>query len=303
VTRAVDAYSKSPKLLTDKGKLAQSVGSVVTSAFSVAVWKKGLRWAIGTGVASIMAAFGIFKFDDRRERENLKKEVAKDTAKNIIRLSKIGKFAVGIGEKIADRVAGDGYNWNRNTFDLPALDVLETGVESVVAIADVIADSGALDEFVVEVTKADKEFNKQLEERILNDVEKAIKISYEFGARISGQPILAPVQEFLRPFMADSKIKIIREVTFGDVESPQVFSERVFKLFELRAELNKKSKKKRLDRNEEQMLRALDSFAKKANSTADLMKETGDQKIRALRFGLFETSMSMTEKRMEFFTQ
>lgn len=301
--RAVDAYAKSPKLLADKAKLSQSVSALIVSAFSVSVWKRGLKWAIATGSTLVLAAFGIFKFDDRKERQKLSAEVGKDTLKNIVRLNKLGKFAVSLGEKIADRVAGDGYNWNRNTFDLPVLDVLETGVDAAVAIADVIANSGLLDEFVDEVTKDDKAFNKQLEQKILDDVEEAIKISYEFGARISGQPILAPVQEFLRPFMVDSKIKIIREVTFGDVDSPQDFSERVFRLFELRSELNKKSKKKRLTRNEQQLLQTLDKFTSKANSTAEILKETGDQKIRALRFGLFQSFIGTTEKRVEFFQE
>ncbi len=304
IIRATDAFAKSPKSATDKRALTADIASVMVSAFSVSVWKNGLRWAIGTGlITPILAAFGIFKFDDRRERENLLAEVAKDTGKNLVKLSKVGKFAVRIGELIADRVSGEGYNWNRNTFDLPAIDVLETGVDAIVAVSQAIADAGLTDEFVEEITRADKEFNKQLEEKILADIEKAIKSSYEFGARISQLPILAPVQEFLRPALIDSKIKIIREVTFGDVESPQEFSERVFALFEKRRELNTKSKKKRLSRREEQVLRKLNSFATKANSISDIIKETGDRKLRVLRFSLFESNLSTIENSIEFLSE
>jgi hypothetical protein len=298
IIRATDAYAKSAKTLADKEELTKDIGSVVLSAFSVAAWKKGLKWAIGTGIASTLAAFGIFKFDDKKERESLPTEIGEDTVKNIVRLSKLGKFAVEIGERIANSIAGDGYNWNRNSFDAPILDVLQTGADATVAISQAIADAGLTDEFVEEITSADKEFNKQLEEKLLNDIEKAIKSSFEFGVRITGQPFLAPVQEWLRPLLADSKIKIIKEVTFADVESPHQFSERVFALFEKRTELRSKSKTKRLTREEEASLKTLDSFSAKANKLADIVKEIEDPALRRLRFSLFEVSISSAESRL-----
>lgn len=299
IIRATDTYAKSPKTFTDKKELVEDVGSVVLSAFSVAVWKRGFKWAVRAGITSILATFGIFKFDDRRERESLPAEIAKDTGKNILRFSKVGKFAVRIGELVADRITGEGYNWNRNAFDTPIIDVLETGVDSVVAISQAIADAGLTDEFVEEITRPDKEFNEQLEEKILNDIERAIRSSYEFGVRITGQPFLAPVQEFLRPVLVDSKIAIIKEVTFTDVESPQIFSERVFALFEKRAELRSKSKKKRLSRAEESTLKTLDTFAGRANKLADIVKEIEAPNLRRLRFSLFEVTISAIENRME----
>jgi hypothetical protein len=295
--RALDAYNKSPKGLTDKKELSKDIGSVILSAFSVAVWKKALKWAVVTGATATLAALGIFKFDDKRARENLPKEVAKDTTKNIVKLTKGGKFAVRIGELIADRITGDGYNWNRNTFDFPAIDVLESGVDAVAAVSQVLIDSGLLDEFVEETTKEDKAFNEQLIIKIQTDVEKAIRSSYDFGVRITGMPLLAPVQEFLRPVLADSKIKIIREVTFGDVDSPKKFSERVFKLYEKRNELRKKSKKKRLAREEEIQLATLDRFATQANKLADIAKETSDPELRKVRFSMFEIIMTTAEER------
>lgn len=298
VIRALDTYFKSNKTLADKKELVKDIGSVITSAFSVAVWKKGLQWAIGTGATVALAALGIHKFDDRKARDNLPETIAKDTGKNILRLTKGGKFAVRMGELIADRITGEGYNWNRNTFDLPAIDVLETGVDAAVAISQVIIDSGLLDEFVEELTKEDKEFNEQLMVKLQNDIERAIRTSYNFGVRIAGKPFLAPVQEFLRPLLADSKIKIIREVTFGDVESPRRFSERVFKLYEKRNELQKKSKKKRLTREEEQQLETLNRFATQANRLADIAKETGSAELRRTRFSMFEIIMSTVESRL-----
>ncbi len=298
VIRATDTYLKSPKTLADKKEFAKDFGSVVVSAFSVAVWKKSLKWAIATGATAVLAALGIFKFDDKKARQNLPSEIAKDTGKNILRLTKTGKFAVRIGELVADRITGEGYNWNRNTFDTPIIDVLETGVDSAVAIAQVIADSGLLDEFVEEATSADKEFNERLMAKLQADIEKAIRSSFEFGVRITGKPFLAPAQEFLRPLLADSKIKIIREVTFGDVESPKEFSERVFALFEKRTELRTKSKTKRLSMEEESTLAVLDNFASKANKLSDIVKEIESPELRRLRFSLFELTISSAENRL-----
>lgn len=298
IIRATDTYAKSAKTLADKKELTKDIGSVVTSAFAVAVWKKGLKWAIATGATATLAALGIFKFDDKKARENLPEEIAKDTGKNILRLTKTGKFAVRIGELIADKIAGEGYNWNRNAFDLPIIDVLETGVDAVAMVSQVIVDSGLLDEFVEEVTQEDIAFNEQLMAKLQADIEKAIRSSYDFGVRITGKPFLAPVQEFLRPLLVDSKIKLIREVTFGDVESPKKFSERVFNLYEKRAELRDKSKKKRLTREEELTLSALDRFATQANKLADIAKETSSPELRKLRFSMFEIIMSTVESRL-----
>lgn len=299
VIRATDTYLKSPKTFADKKEFTKDFGSVVASAFAVAVWKKSLKWAIATGATAILAALGIFKFDDRKARQKLPEEIAIDTGKNILRLTKTGKFAVRIAELVADRITGEGYNWNRNTFDTPIIDVLETGVDTAVAISQVIVDSGLLDEFVEEATSADKEFNEKLMIKIQSDIEKAIRSSFEFGVRITGKPFLAPAQEFLRPLLADSKIKIIREVTFGDVESPKEFSERVFALFEKRTELRTKSKTKRLLMEEELTLAVLDNFASKANKLSDIVKEIEDPTLRQLRFSLFELTISSAENRLK----
>jgi hypothetical protein len=296
--RKLDSYGKSQKKPADKMELVKGIAPVIESAVAVAVWKNGLKWAIRSGATAILAAFGIFKFDDKAERENLAVKIAKDSGKNLLKLNKIGKFAVSIGERIADSVSGDGYNWNRNTFDLPIIDVLQTGVDTSVALTQAIVDAGLVDEFVEEITKPDKEFNKQLEDKLFGDLEKAIRSSYDFGVRISGAPLLAPIQEFLRPALADSNIKIIREVTFGDVDSPQEFSERVFELFELRTELNRKSKKKRLTRDEDQALSVLDRFVSKMNSSADILKTTESQQSRRLRFTLLESNISTVESRI-----
>jgi hypothetical protein len=297
--RAVDAYVKSGKTVKDKGKLVKDISAVTASAFSVAVWKEGLKWAIATGATAALATFGIFKFDDKKERKNVAEEVGKSTVKNLVRLTLPGKFAVSIAERIAQSVAGEGYNWNRDTFDSPILDILQGGADTVVALAKAISDAGLTDEFVEEITSGDKEFNKQLEDKIFGDWEQAIRSVFDFGVRITGAPFLAPTQELVGPLLADSKIKIIREVTFGDVDSPKAFSTKVFDLFELRTKLKRKSKKKRLTRKEEQTLSVLDRFASKMNSAADIIKETGDPKTRKLRFRSLESAISTTESRVE----
>lgn len=297
--RAVDTYSKSGKKLGDKRALTEDLGSVMASAFSVAVWKRGLRWALATGATTALAAFGIFKFKDP-ENDKMSERISKDTLKNIVRLNKFGKFAVEIGERIADSLTGEGYNWNRNSFDNPILDVLQTGAEVPVAITRAIQDAGLLDEFVEEVTsKADEQFNEQLAKRIIRDVKNAMETSFEFGVRITGLPVLAPVQEFLRPLLVESKISIINEVTFGDVENPKDFSERVFALYEKRKELNRESKTRRLSRQEEQALSRLNKFTNSASKLTEAVQELSDPNQRKLRFTLFDIKLRMTEERVK----
>jgi hypothetical protein len=301
--RSLDKYLKSPKALSDRLVFGKEMGAVLTSAVAVSVWKNGLKWAIRGGATVALAAFGIHKFDDRAERENLPIKIAKDTGKNLIALSKVGKFVFSVGQKIADRVSGDGYNWNRDTFDIPVISVLESGVDSVVAVGTAISDAALLDEFVEEVTRKDVAFNEQLENKIVGDVEKAIRASYDFGVRITGSPFLAPAQEWLRPLLVQSKIKIIREVGFADVDSPKDFSERIFSLNELRKEIKLKSKKKRLSTQEEQILSVLDRFKNKTDSAADALKETADPALRRLRFELIENNMTIVEERVNAFNK
>jgi len=292
--RAVDTYSKSGKTLSDKKALAEDFGAVTAAAFSVAVWKIGLKWAISTGATAALAAFGIFKFKDP-ETDSLPEKISKDTLKNIISLNKFGKIAVKIAEITADKLTGEGYNWNRNSFQNPILDILETGSEIPSIIAVAIQDAGLLDEFVEETSRADEQFNEQLAERIAKNVKNALSTGYDFGARITGTPILAPVQEFLRPLLRESKIAIINEVTYGDVESPRDFSERVYALYEKRKELAKKGKTQRLSREEDQALARLNKFTEAASKLTESVREISDPQHRQLRFKLFEIKLRMTE--------
>jgi hypothetical protein len=296
--RAVDTYSKSPKKLADKRELTEDLGAVITSAFSVAVWKRGLKWAIGTGATAALAAFGVFKFKDPEEK-NLYQTLRDDTAKNVVRMNKFGKFAVDIGERIAAAVT-EGYNWNRNSFENPILDVLGTGTEAIVSISQVISDAGLHDEFVTEVTsRADEEWNEETADRIAKHIRNALESSFDFGARITGTPIVAPVQEFVRPLIRDSKIPLLNEVTFGDVESPQQFSERVFALYEKRKELDKDSKKRRLTSEEERTLDRLNRFVEAANKTNNVVRELSEPNQRRLRFRMFELKIRMTEENIK----
>jgi len=301
--RALDGYVKSPKNARDKVALSKKMGAVFTSAAAVSVWKNGLKWAIRSGSTIVLAAFGIHKFDDRAEREDLPKKIAKDTVKNIVALSKVGKLVVSVSDKVANRVSGDGYNWNRNTFDTPIIDVLESGVDAVVSVSKAVSDAALLDEFVEEVTRKDVAFNEQLEEQIVSDIEKAIRGAYDFGVRVTGSPFLAPAQEWLSPLMVQSKIKIIREVGFDDVDSPKDFSERVFALYETRKEIQIKSKKKRLSPQEEQTLSVLDRFVKRTNDASDTLKETEDPSLRKLRFELIENNIEIVETRVRQFKE
>jgi hypothetical protein len=292
--RALSEYAKSSRTLPDKKTLTQKLGAVIVANFAVAIWKNGFKWAVRAGIASVLAAFGIHKYYDKK-KDSIGKKMAKDGAKNVLRLNKFGKFAVDISERIAESVTGEGYNWNRNTYDVPILDTLQTGAEATAAVAKVITDMGYLDNFVEEITNEDKKFNEQLFDTMYADIEKAIRASFEFGVRIKGVPILAPVQEFLRPALQNSKIKIIREVTYGDVDNPTDFSDRVFSLYEKRKELNKKAKTEKLSSSEARNLRILNDFTNRSAKIADRVMEISDQETRKMHFEMLELGMSLIE--------
>ena len=170
--------------------------------------------------------------------------------------------------------------------------------DTAVSWAQILDDIGLLDEFVEEATRADVEFNKQLADRIATHFTRAAKGTFDFGVRITGTPVLAPYQEFVKPFLRETKIPIIREVTYSDMDLPGKFATRVHALYEQRKELNTKSKTQRLSREEERNLSILNTFVSQANKITEIVRELSDPQQRALRFSLFEMKMSLLEERI-----
>ncbi len=303
IQRSINAYAGSPKTVADKKALTSDLMSVAASATAVAIWKRAFKWAVATGATAALAAFGVFKFKDKKEKDEIASTLAKDTFKNIIRLNKMGKFIVDFSEQAANTWTGDGYNWNRETFELPIMDVLQSGGEAGVALTQSIVDVGKLDEFVEEVTTLDRDFNEQLADSIAKDMSNAIGSSFEFGARITGIPVLAPFQEFIKPFLQTTKIKLIREITFDDMENPNAYAQRIHDIFEERSELRKQSKTKRLTSAGDGLMKTLDVFASRANNAAEIIKQTADPAERKRFFATFERGMATIEQQIKDFKE
>jgi hypothetical protein len=299
----INDYLKSPKGPKDAKKLLKVFGALGASATAVAMWKKGFKWAKNTGIKEIKEAFGIFSFDEREDIKTWEEkadEVLVDSAKNIGKLSTAGKFIVQGAEIAADQVKGEGYNWNREVLDNPALDMAKEGIDAGLAWPNAIASLGKLDEFVQgdDLTQSDIEFNEQLLKDVVSSWVKAVKATASAGAKIAKMPVVAPFQEWIAPALRESKIKVIREVTFGDVESPKEFATKVALLYEKRKDLAKKSKDKRLSRDEEDMLAILNSFTQIADATALRASNEPDQELRKIEFENFELSMESTIERL-----
>ena len=150
----------------------------------------------------------------------------------------------------------------------------------------------------VELNEKDIKFNKELEDRIIRDVKNAMKATWNAGVRISGVPLLAPTQEFINPILRALKgtdIKIIREVTFDDMEDPQPWAERVAAYYKERKELTKKAKRQRPTQYEEFRLVDLDSFVKYADQKATLIAELSNLRDRADEFERVTSAMDILD--------
>lgn len=271
-----------------KARLTQKLGSVGASMVAVALWKRGLKWAIATGSSAILAGMGVFQFKDKKEKKEIAANILEDTAKGIASLNPITKvMATGV-ELAADKIAGNDYPWGREPVENPIIDVINSGASAGINVTQTVANVGLLDEFVEEKTKADIEHNQKLADKIADDLVDAIKASWEFGTTITGVPLQAPVQEFIAPLFKQSKIAIIREVTFGDVENPQKFSEGINDLFNMKADLKQKEKTERLSPTDEKVLRILDDFTRKMNSSVEILKQTQQHGIRKVRFSALQ---------------
>jgi hypothetical protein len=283
----------------NKAQLIEKLGAVTASLTAVALWKRGLKYAIATASTALLSIFGVFQFKEPKEKKETIRDIVKDTAKGIASLNPATKVIAKAVEIAADKVAGDNYPWGREPVENPVLEVLNSGGDSAISISQVLADVGLLDEFVEEKTEADKKHNQMLTEKIAKDLVTAIKSSYNFGTTITGAPIQAPVQEFIEPLFKDSEIGIIKEVTFGDVDNPQEFSERIFSLYERRKELNRKSKTKRLTSNEERVLSVLNNFTSSMSSATRTLRETERHSVRKLRFAAVEMKLDSIENTLK----
>ena len=305
---AMDNVVNSAIIQSQKGtitatELGFKLGSVATSHLAVALWKRGLKWAIGTGWAVTLAGLGIFKFTEPADKKETLANIGKDTVRGIAGTNPVTKVLATAAEIAADKIAGNNYPWGRDPVENPVIEVINSGAAATVNVTQTFANIGLLDEFVEEVTRDDIAHNEKLAKKIAVDFTRAIKASWDFGTTITGAPIQAPVQEFIAPLFRDTDIKIIREVTFGDVDNPQEFSEGVFDLYEQRAELRKKEKTKRLSAVEDKKLDILDNFVMRMNTGADILRQTEEHRIRKARFSAVELTVKAVKSQLNAIKQ
>ncbi len=300
----VSRYSKSAKTFKDARKLWSVFAGVTASAVAVAMWKKAWKWGIRFGSKKVKEQLGIFQFDEDKDVKEVSVEVAKSAAKNLVNLSPLGKVVNVIADDVANAITPDGYNWNREPWDDPMLDFILRVGETAASIGESVADIGKLNNFADEsenVSRREKagdvKFNEQLADDILDDWIRTATLILDMGTTLARVPVLAPSQEFIKPILKDSKIRIIREVTFGDVDDPQDFSQRVFDLYERRSDIRAKSKTKRLSKEEEQNLGDLDKFVAQINKATDIIRESNTDTARKFRFAQVERLITTTENR------
>jgi len=287
--RAFDAFVKKQNAQTTTA-LAQTTAAVATSAFSVAVWKRAFKWGTATGATAFLAALGIFTYKEKKAAEQIASDLAKDTAKNLVGLSTYGKFVTSIAERTADAITGDGYNWNRETFDSPVIETLEQGAGAAINIGKTVFNISRLDDFIVDPKNPKEEqFNQALADEIVKDWTQAMRSSYNFGVRVTGAPLLAPTQEFINPLLKRHKIPLIRELSFENSDKPKEYAQRVFDLYDLRARL--KSQKTFPTANEQQAISNLDRFVKAATQKATAIRE--EESIERQRQHLDELELNM----------
>ncbi len=294
-------FAKSKKTPADFAKLAKVYGAIGASALAVALWKKGFRWARNTSIRKVKdGIFGTFTFDetaDLKTSEEIMDELFADTIKNVGNISTPLMVVVQAAEIIGDQIKGDGYNWNREILDNPALEMAQNGiVELATTWGKAIAAVGKLDEFVVAtedrpLSQKDIEFNKQIRNELITALGNVTRTTLDVGVRIGKIPVVAPFQEWIKPALRESRIKIIREVTPKDMAEPREFATTVAKLYALESQLAKDSKSRRLTDDEETTLALTRGFKSLADATADQIKNISDQGDRKDAFDSFVIRM------------
>jgi hypothetical protein len=306
VGRSINQYSKSEKTLADQAQLLASLGGVAIAALGVAVWKNKWRWSKDSAIKEVQESMGIYSFDEKRDLRTAEEELNKvliDMGKNIGQLSLLGKFMVKAGEIAAEQIFGYGYNWNRNVFDNPAYELVQESGALIVNWSELLKDTttylkskSALEEIALNTDDrilAEK-FHEQAWEDARSSFVDAAKTTLSVGVRLAQIPAVAPYQEWIKPAMRGTRIKIIRELTPNDLKNPNEFAESVAMLYELRKRM------KAMDRAptaaEKQQISAMDTLVKKLNQKAEEIKNISDPRQRQLEFRLLKIELDSIMK-------
>jgi len=296
----VNDFAKSQKTPKDFAKLGKVFGSLGVSALMVAMWKNGFRWARKENVRKHKEMFGQFSFDEDEElktTEDRMNEIAIDSLKNIGSISTPLKVLMEAMDIVGGRIWGDGYNWNREILDNPALELAQKGtVELMTTLGNMIATEVKEGNFVIgtedePLTQKDIDFNAKLQKERLDAWADLIRMTLDLGVRIAKIPVIAPFQEWIKPALRESRIKIIREVTPKDMPEPREFANTVARLYALESQLAKDSKKRRLTDDEETTLALTRGFKSLADATANQIKDISDQEDRKQAFDSFVIRM------------
>ena len=325
MTRAWAQFVHEPT--AENFRFVRKAGSaLVASAFLAGVWKRYSKWAGKAGARKAKEeAFDVFTFEEERDFDEIVKDSTLDTFKNIVRYDPFGSYLVNIGEIVADRVSGDGYNWNREVVDNPVLEALNYGISTFISAMEFGAEWKALENYVVHtadgVTDAttqeelqdmvnkgkikstdaariwgDIEFNNALAEKFVDSLSSTVGSIYDFAARVSSKvPVLAIGQEWISPFFQKQKIELIKELTFENVGTPKLtkaYAQQVFDLYEVRTSLM--NQKERLTVEEEEVLFYLEKYVTQAAFVAKYIKSSDS--IEAQSFALASLKQGMADE-------
>ena len=121
----------------------------------------------------------------------------------------------------------------------------------------------------------------------------------DVGVRIAKIPVVAPFQEWIKPALRESRIKIIREVTPKDMDDPREFANVVARLYALESQLAKDSTNRRLTDDEETTLALTRGFKSLADAKANQIKNISDQEDRQQAFDSFVIRMESILDRLK----
>ena len=305
----VNDFAKSQKTPADYAKLSKVFGAIGVSALAVAIWKREFRWARNTGLRKAKdGVLGTFTFDESSElktAEDHMDELTVGFVKNISAISTPLWIISQVAETIADQIWGEGYNWNREILDNPALELAQKGIyELAISWGKAIAALGNLDEFVIAtedrpLTQKDIEFNERLRNELFTSLGNVTRTTLDVGVRIAKIPVVAPYQEWIKPILRESRIKIIREVTPQDMDNPRDFATTVAQLYAVEAKLTKDSEDRRLTDDEDMVLVLTRGFKTYADQMANKIKNISDEEDRKAEFDGFQTQMESILDRLK----
>lgn len=257
--RANAIFSRSPKSVSDWRELGTSYKAVAESMAEVAIWKAVWKWGRRAGVVSVGTWLGVSVLEDD---EGLVESVGKSAIRTAADIVPLGRQIENVFEIAISNAFGEGGYVNTASDPISTMtSATADGVKMVSGWIDIWRKANqeragftvdlmptSLDDILNEVVRGEAD-RKQAKHELKLRLAATITKSAKAAGLVTGVPI-APIDEFIEPFLKRSKFAIVNRISHDNCSEPAYFARDLNKFLTIQAKLQNKSDEKGLSEAE-----------------------------------------------------